>query len=413
MADKLVKYQVVSLHKKNPTTNKMKGNYWCLVTFMVNTLATYMPLYCQVNQVAEIHEQLTVASKILKEERTVLVRLPVNYSKGNEKYPVVYMLDGRAPLLNLMTGTIEHLVWSGLMPEMILVSIPNTDRTRDMTPSALAWEQNSGGAKKFLLFLQEELLPFVEKNYRVQPFRILVGHSLSGLFTAYAFATKPKLFNAYLAASPGITLPWDSGFVKRQAENSLPTKGHLNCTVFFAIGDEPQFTPGFNAFEQALDRLKIKGLDYSFLQIPDENHWSTVSVVFQKGLRKVWKPWHVAANIESASPLGYIEEQYGSLREKYGYDFPIPESLLNRVGYRLLVNNRTPDAIKIFEKAIKTYPNSANAFDSLAEAFEKDGQVKKAEENYTKAFLLAQQGENKQLTESIKNNLKRLKEKRR
>jgi predicted alpha/beta superfamily hydrolase len=79
-------------------------------------------------------------------------------------------------------------------------------RERDFTP----WKfgtgpAEGGGADRYLDFFERELIPRVEAAYRVDPGdRTLAGHSYGGLFSLYAFARRPGLFNRYLAASPSV-----------------------------------------------------------------------------------------------------------------------------------------------------------------------------------------------------------------
>src|SRR5262249_45402756 len=143
--------------------------------------------------------RLAVKSQVLGEERVALVRTPAGYDTNDQRYPVLYMTDGAAQLRHT-AATIEFLVRNGRMPEMIVVAITNTDRTRDLTPPK-AWgpggnPPQGGGADKFLQFIATELIPQMEKTYRTQPYRIFAGHSLGGLLAVHAFATRNDLFNA-------------------------------------------------------------------------------------------------------------------------------------------------------------------------------------------------------------------------
>ncbi len=78
-----------------------------------------------------VHTRHKINSAALGEERSVLMRVPPGYEGGTEKFPVVYMLDGHGYYLNMMPGIIESQYAGKQMPEMILVSIQNTVRTRD------------------------------------------------------------------------------------------------------------------------------------------------------------------------------------------------------------------------------------------------------------------------------------------
>src|SRR5687768_10660306 len=161
-----------------------------------------------------VHTPHKINSQILGEERTILVRVPANYTIGSEKFPVVYMLDAHAPQNLMMAGIVEQQAWSGMIPEMIIVGIQNTNRTRDLTPTKTE-RDGTGGGDKFLDFIEKEVIPLVEKSYRTQPFRVFAGHSLGGLTAVYAFLARPHLFNAYIAASP--VLHWDNDFVIKRA----------------------------------------------------------------------------------------------------------------------------------------------------------------------------------------------------
>lgn len=87
-------------------------------------------------QVASIaHFRHTITSKALGEERTILVRVPPAYERTGQRFPVVLMLDAHAPQNGMMASIIESQAFAGTMPEMILVGIQNTNRTRDLTPT--------------------------------------------------------------------------------------------------------------------------------------------------------------------------------------------------------------------------------------------------------------------------------------
>ncbi len=255
--------------------------------FKIRNLAVFIAItasttYAQSNQIASVyHDLYQISSKALNEERTVWVRVPLNYKQTDEKFPVVYMLDGHAPQPSMMAGIIEQQAWGGKMPEMILVSIQNTNRSRDLTPTDDGKGGNVGGAGKFLEFIEKEVIPLVEKNYRTQPYRIFAGHSLGGLFVVNSFVSRPDLFNAYIAASP--VLGYDKNYVIKQAEELFKQKRDWNKTMYFGIGDEPQYIDGFNDFKKLLEKSKPKNLDFKFEQFKDDNHASVVLPVILRG----------------------------------------------------------------------------------------------------------------------------------
>lgn len=79
-------------------------------------------------------------------------------------------------------------------------------------------------------------------------------------------------------------------------------------------------------------------------------------------------------------------KKYRAFKSNPAHKYAQTEATINRVGYFLLNANRTDDAIEIFKLNVEAYPQSANVYDSLAEAYEKKGDKQKALENYHKAL---------------------------
>ncbi|MFC0518099.1 alpha/beta hydrolase-fold protein [Mucilaginibacter angelicae] len=172
-------------------------------------------------------------SSILDQERQFKVILPPGYKPGSaEKYDVMYVLDGS----DWNTGTIaqiQHFVEDqGFMPPTIIVSIIEPDRNADLAPTHLDTWKNSGGADKFLGFLKNELIPYINKQYPSNGDNTLWGHSLSGMFVLYALVTEPTLFKSFIAIDPSAW--WDNNYVLKMAAAKLSTLPFQNTTLFIA-----------------------------------------------------------------------------------------------------------------------------------------------------------------------------------
>ena len=151
-----------------------------------------------------INDKLILESDTLDETREIYLYLPPDLSKDNQPYPVIYTLDGNI-LHNVFASFVQYYSRFDRIPDVIIVGIACPDRLRDFTPTARKTydgEYGGGGADKFLKFLQEELFPVVEEKYSTRDYRVLMGHSLGGLFVTYALSSRPELFRAYLACSP-------------------------------------------------------------------------------------------------------------------------------------------------------------------------------------------------------------------
>src|ERR1017187_10294843 len=72
----------------------------------------------------------TVYSKILNEKRIIFVHVPDG--DKSQRYAVLYILDGETHFQSAVAIT-EQI--SGIIPNMVIVGITNTDRERDLTPT--------------------------------------------------------------------------------------------------------------------------------------------------------------------------------------------------------------------------------------------------------------------------------------
>ncbi|HXD29930.1 MAG TPA: alpha/beta hydrolase-fold protein [Pyrinomonadaceae bacterium] len=340
---------------------------------------------------------MTVKSAVLGEERTILVRTPVGYENNKINYPVLYMTDGDAHMAHT-ASTIEFLSRNGRVPELIVVGITNTDRTRDLTPNKATRvdAQNfptAGGADNFLKFIETELIPTIEKQYRVQPYRILAGHSFGGLFTIHTMVTRPELFGSYVAVSP--SLQWADEATLKKAEEFLKTRKEFNATLFTSLGNEPgDIGDSFELFKSALAKSQIKNFDWQAEQLKDEDHGSVVLRSHYFGLRKVYDGWQMPRDAQSGNVEGGLqgaEAHYQKLAQKFGYAIPVPEGLVNQIGYQYLGAGKADEAIAAFKLNVEKYPNSANVYDSLGEAYERGGRLDLATPLYEKAQTLGKQ----------------------
>ncbi len=343
--------------------------------------------------------RLTVKSSVLGEDRAILVRTPAGYEQNNQSYPVLYLTDGDAHMGHT-ASTIEFLARNGRMSETIVVAIPNTDRTRDLSPTkpdtkgATGAPQfpTAGGADNFLKFIETELIPDIEKRYRVRPYRTLAGHSLGGLFAIHALLARPEVFQSYVAVSPA--LQWDNQVTVKRAEDFFKNRKELNATLFVSLGDEPGgIEDGFHQFKQILAKNQVKGFDWDAQQWADEDHGSVVMRSHYVGLRKIYDGWQMPRDRDMGTIAGGLkgaDEHYRKLSEKFRYEIQVPEAMVNILGYQALGGGRTDEAIAIFKRNVERYPESANVYDSLAEAYETTGKLELAAPLYEKASTLGQ-----------------------
>jgi pimeloyl-ACP methyl ester carboxylesterase len=284
------------------------------------------------------------------------------------------------------------------MPEVIIVGINNTDRTRDLTPTKVEAFGNgqrfptatSGGGDRFLDFIATEVIPYVEKNYRTQPYRVLAGHSFGGLFAMHAFLTRPALFNGVIAVSPSLT--WDDRYVYRKASEWVKSASDHAATLVVSVGNEGQeLDREFDALKALLQKSGPKSLEFEAIRFPDEDHGSVVLPTHYAGLRKVFEPFRFVLGPPTDDPKKLYpraREHYAKASARIGFALPIPEQTANAIGYRLLQAGHVQEAIEVFRTNAETWPESANVYDSLGEAQERAGALDQALTSYRRAAAI-------------------------
>jgi predicted alpha/beta superfamily hydrolase len=349
------------------------------------------PAHAAAARPLEIGQELELFSQVLGEERRVRIRIPAAYDRTERRYPVLYLTDAEAQFTHT-AATVEFLARNGRMPEMIVVAIGNTNRTRDLTPTRVtagfpgaAELADSGGAGRFLQFIETELIPWVEARYRTEPYRVFAGHSFGGLFAVHTLATRPALFNAVIAVSP--TLHWDRNLPVRELSNLLDRRAELKRTLVVTIGDEPEVVPAYESLEAVLRREKHPGFEYHLERMRDEDHGSLVLRTHYIGLRKVFDRWAPPAG---ADTLTKLTRHYGELSERLEWNVRPPEAVVNLAGYRAVADKRINDALELFQWNIATYPESPNVYDSFGEGLEAAGRIGEAAEQYRRAIELGE-----------------------
>jgi predicted alpha/beta superfamily hydrolase len=365
-----------------------------------------------------IPQKLVVHSSILNEDRVVWVRTPHGYESGKDSLPVLYLTDGDGHI-NEIGNSIDFLVDNGRMPALIVVGITNTDRTRDLTPTHsdakdASGKENlptSGGGDRFFDFIQTELMPQIDKRYRTAPYRIFAGHSLGGLMAIHILTSRPDMFQAYIAVSP--SLWWENQHTLHQAQDFFAAHAELNKALFFSLGNEGQdMQSGFEELRKSLTAKAPKDFHWESARFPDENHGSTVLRAHYAGLRSIFADWEMPRD-DKGMPVGGmsgIEQHYRELSQKYGYQVPLPENLINSLGYRLMADKKIDEAIAAFQRNVQLYPGSANVYDSLGDGYESAGKFDLALQNCEKAVEVGTKTNDKNL-DQFKDHLKRVADK--
>lgn len=228
-----------------------------------------------------------IQSVELNEKRILNIYLPEGYSDSDTtKYPVIYLLDGSADedFIHIV-GLVQFnsFEWVNLVPKSIVVGIATVDRRRDFTfPTTIKEDlenyPTTGHSDRFISFIEKELQPYVEKNYRTNDSKTIIGQSLGGLLETEILFTKPRLFNKYIVVSP--SLWWDNGSILNRDPEILKSNFNQPTDIYIGVGKEgltPTKIPRVmevdaNLLAEKLQSSKSKTVKVYFDYLPDENH---------------------------------------------------------------------------------------------------------------------------------------------
>lgn len=203
------------------------------------------------------HDTFTIESTVIGELRTINVYTPPGYTEDSTlSFPVMYMPDGGvAEDFPHITNTIDSLIADGSIAPVLVVGIENTVRRRDLNgPTTVERDLElaplAGGSDNFRTFIRTELIPEVERRYRVTDERAIVGESAAGSFVVETFFLEPTLFGRFMAMDPA--LYWNNRELVRKASGRLAGMDSLGLTLWLTAGTTSEIRPAVDSLASVL-----------------------------------------------------------------------------------------------------------------------------------------------------------------
>lgn len=297
-------------------------------------------------------DYLSLNSAVLGERRDIAVSLPAGYDQHTaQRYPVLVLLDGPQQLAQVQ-AQVRFLARGQKLPEMLIVAVANTARSRDLTPASdgpasaargpLPPGTETGGADAFMRFLAQELLPQIDQRYRAARWRTLVGHSFGGLFGMHVLLHQPKLFDAYVLASPSLWWGQGQALTTLRAQWSQLQPALAGRVLFMSSGrNEPSITPQVDALAAFLSTVAkqvgaepARALVWQHAHYPQDDHGTTPLQTVQDGLRLAFAAWPYAMP-ESPTPADHAAYQAHRRQRLQRYGVDAPPSLFEATRFAL------------------------------------------------------------------------------
>ena len=333
---------------------------------------------------------LKFKSKVLNEERSILVHVPNTYGTyPNRKYPVIFLLDGYHQFDHVSTN-VEYLSNRfPLIPEMIVVGIGDegpTEEQRDCLAERTEAFPDGGEADNFLHFFKTELIPHIDSIYRTTDYRILIGHGFGGNFVLHTLMKETDLFNAYFSLS-GKFYP-NTFNLLNEFTDFMSLSQKINPFVYAAVGntERQEIIEGNLHFKSIITRYAPENMNWHYEVLDDgHNHLSVTPEGIYKGLRILFKDYALNRQFMFNSTIEEIALRVNTQIKLLGTNQPYNEFILPEYAGHFI---NDPDKWDITAEILKIneacYPQSTITLGMLAKVYTDGKQYKKSLDYYKK-----------------------------
>lgn len=232
-----------------------------------------------------------IHSTFLNEMRQINIYLPDDYDANDTlHYPVIYIPDGgiKEDFLHIV-GLVQYASqpWVHLLPKSIVVGIENTNRQLDFTFAVTNLDflqktgykkediPNYGGSSNYISFLQNELQPYIKKNFRTNNANTIIGESLAGLLVTEIYTRHRNLFNNYIIISP--SLWWGNEQLLKEIKNDK--SGGRKVNVYIGAPDKNEVPMMYNDALQLYKQIQSNESSNTkiyFDYLPAETHATVI-----------------------------------------------------------------------------------------------------------------------------------------
>ncbi len=336
----------------------------------------------EVSKEIVIGEKLNLFSETLNENREIFISLPPNYERNVHAYPIIIVFD--AEYLFELTNSIVNIKTSrNEMPESIVIGIPNsTNKRYDMAmelsrPDGRTFFGDADGKeiKNYLTFIRKELLPYLERSYRINKHKTVIGMSPTFGPVLEAFWNQPDLFDGYIILAAELALKTSSGrTIQERTLQAIQDNQRTKSAIYIGkASDDLKRRPkeerlAYNQMNETLESTANPKINYTIEILEEENHYGMSITGIKHGLETIYPfdTWNIPYRDfwNAENPANEIKVFYDSLSALYGFDIlPLENAFyaaqtLSGTVRRLKRQERKEELKEVLNLALKYYPNS-------------------------------------------------------
>lgn len=330
----------------------------------------------------------------LDENREIQVYLPPSYEQDSTRhYPLTIVFDAEY-LFDVVVGNSVLFAQKDKAPEQIIIGINqgSNRRYRDCSFDKLS-SYPSGKSESFYRFVRGELLNFIEDNYRISPFKTIVGNTLTGNFTNYFLIENEPSFNAFISINPN--LPEDMAPLLEASAGKLKNNSYY---YYLSNGDhnsEKKRTAIAN-IDAVLANRKNKSFQYKYDNFNGTTPTASIGQSIPNALSFIFKIYSSISkkeldnDISILSPpdaIAYLENKYVEIEYLFGTDLKIRERDIYAIE-SIIIDKEKGEYLRDFGEMIyKLFPESPLGDYYIGLDFELRGKYKRALEAYKEGYM--------------------------
>jgi len=361
------------------------------------TLATV--LFCSAFATSQNTVIDSVKSKKLGVSREISIALPPSYKKDKDrKFPLLILLDGEY-LMPAFTGALDYGAYWEDIPEMIVVGISQNKNNERDTDCTFDKETGlpEGKGNDFFDFIGTELVPLIEKSYRVAPLKLIAGHDLTAGFANYFLYKDIPLFDGYILLSPDMPPGMEEQIPERLAKIQKPI-WYYHST---ADGDVKKLAARIRKMDETTKTVKRPGLHYRFDDFKGASHYSLVLYSIPSALYSffsVYQPISANEYNEKIATLqeGYVQyliDKYEVIEKTMGMKMKIRLNDFKAIEAAIIKNKAYNEFDQLSQLADKQYPRTMLADYEMGQMYEKKGDYQRAIKSYMRAYQMQEVGD--------------------
>lgn len=333
-----------------------------------------------------------IISSKLNQTREITIITPSQYGADKDKrYPLILLLDGEY-LLDPFAGIMSYTSYWDDLPQAIIVAISQNEDDERSADSQT--DENTGlpinKANQFFEFITMELMPYIEKNYRVSPFKVIAGHNITAAYINFFLYKNDPLFTAYISLSP--EMPFDM-------ENIVPERlSSIKKPIFYYLavgsGDIDKIRNKVSTLDTNIKSVENPKLRYFFDDFSGATHYSMVAYAIPNALYNIFSSYQPISPREYEEkivtlPSGYVDylkDRYTAIEKDLGVKMKVRLNDFRAIEAAIMKNAMYSELRDLADVAKKDYPKMVigEYYDALY--YEMTGNLNKAKKTYLNSF---------------------------